>query len=679
MKVPYNWLKEYINVKLPPEKLAELLTMAGLSVESIQKAGLDHVLEIEITANRPDWLSMIGVAREVAALTGGKLKIPSPAKIRGKGQGLRVKVRIEDKSLCPRYTARPIYNVKVGESPAWLKERLEAMGLRPVNNIVDITNFCLFETGEPMHAFDLDKISGGEVIIRKARRGEKLIVIEGAEKSLEGSELVIADKDRPIAIAGVMGGLSTEVTSSTKNILLEAAFFDPISIRRASRKLGISTESSYRFERRVDINNIAYASDRALGLILELAGGQAGPFIDAGLKKAKETTINVKYDHVNKVLGTELSPSEIKKIASSLDMKEEKSSKDTITLKIPSFRYDLKAEIDVIEEVSRIYGYAKIPTTLPQLVEQPIRIEKDLAARNKILQILIGLGNDEIITYSLLGRKMMAAAELPDEEIVEVQNPLTTEQEVMRTSLIPGMLNAAMWNINRKTKDLRLFEMGNIYFKKPDGEYGEKRSLCIGMAGEVFASWAGGSRAASFYELKGIAEALLAELAIENTSFRHAVSKSFLSSECAGIYIGPHPIGMLGEVSPVVLNNFGIKEKVYVLEMDVESLITNAVMEKRFAELPRFPSVYRDISIVAGKDNLNSDVISAIKAAAGTMLKDARLIDRYEGKQIPEGKVSLTYRLEYRDLKKTLEEKDVLETHSRVLRSLEEKLGAKLR
>lgn len=680
MKISYNWLREYVNVRSAPDSLARTLTMAGLSVESVKAIGGDHIFEIEITANRPDWLSVIGVAREVAALTGGKLKVPAPAKVKIKAPpGEGVKIKVEERVLCPRYTARVIRDVKVGESPAWLKERIERCGVRSVNNIVDITNFCLLETGEPMHAFDLDKIASREVIVRKALQGEKIVSIEGTEKTLDKSMLVIADSKKPIAIAGVMGALNTEVTRATKNILLEAAFFDQTSIRRTSKKLAIATESSYRFERRVDIENIAYASDRALELIMKLAGGAAGAFIDIGAKEAKKRTIALRFDKVNKLLGTDISSAEIRKIAVSLGMKVDASSKEGLKLETPSFRHDLKAEIDVIEEISRVYGYDKIPATLPKIVEQPMRMDRGRTARNNTRECLIGLGLDEIITYSLLSKKAIASSGASVDSQVDVVNPLTSEQEAMRPSLVYGMLNAILWNINRKAKDLRLFEIGNVYYKK-DEKFGETEHLAVGITGEASgAGWTGGSREADFFELKGIIETLSSELGMKEMKFSHAKDGAFLSAECAHISLGGETAGTMGQVSPKILHNFGIKDKVYLLEVDLGRVFEHARMGKHFEELSKYPSVYRDISILVSRERLNSELVSVMRAAGGSILTDVKLIDRYEGKQVPEGKRGLTYRIEYRDRARTLEEKDVLDAHGRVLRELEEKFSAKLR
>ncbi|MDO8525914.1 MAG: phenylalanine--tRNA ligase subunit beta [Candidatus Omnitrophota bacterium] len=705
MRISCNWLKYYIDLKVGPEKLAELLTMAGLTAETPRRTEDDHILEIEITANRPDWLSYIGVARELAAITGGKLKMPKAAglyssseaegrvekfstrgfpRLRREASAARsngkskVRITVEEKALCPRYTARVIRNVRIGASSGDLKKKLEAMGLRPVNNIVDITNFCLFETGEPMHAFDLDKIDGGEVIVRRARKGEKIVTIDGVERSLSDAMLVIADRSKPIAIAGVMGALNTEVTGATKNILLEAASFDQISVRRTARALAISTESSYRFERRVDPDNIVPSSDRAASLIRELAGGDAGELVDIGRKSSPGNTITLRLSRLSSVLGLEIPVPKIKKIVTALGINIKRSSKESISMEAPRFRYDLNAEIDIIEEIARIYGYNKIPGTIPPIVEQDGRIPSDVIAAKRIRGVLTGLGADEIITYSLLGRNILKAAGLAADQAVEIKNPLSAEQEVMRPGLMPGMLTAILWNINRKAKDLRLFELGKIYSRGSEAKFIERECLSIGIAGEI-SSWAEGSRPAGFFDLKGAIETVLFDLGIDNAAFRQIRNEAYERSCAASIDIGGEEIGICGEAAKKILNNFDIKEAVYFCEISLDAILKYANLEKRFGELPKYPSAYRDISLIVQKEVLNSELTALAKSAAGAILKNIRLIDRYAGKQIPEGKVSLTYRLEYIDPSKTLEEKDVSSAHSNILRSLEERYGAKLR
>jgi len=677
MRISYNWLKEYVDLKESAEDLSEMLMSAGLPTESIENVGGDKVLEVEVTANRPDWLSYVGVAREIAAITGRKLKIPAAGKSDASGQKPGVNIKIEDKELCPRYTARIIRNIKVGESPAWLKARLEAMGLRPVNNIVDITNFCLFETGEPMHAFDLDKLSGSEVIVRRAKKGEKILTIDGVERTLENSMLVIADGSKPVAIAGVMGGLNTEVNYSTKNILLEAAYFEPISIRRTSRKLALSSDSSYRFERRVDISNITYSSDRASDLICQMAGGKAEKLIDIGAKPAKFKPVTLNMDKLDAVLGHSIPLAKAKKILISLGLKSKTSSKGKLSLEAPHFRYDLKDEVDLIEEVARIYGYNKIPSTIPSIFAQPERMSSDMYVLKKVRAAFAGLGFDEIITYSLLSKKLIQNTALSAEDSVCISNPLSIEQEAMRPSLVPGMLSAVVWNINRRSKDLKLFEIGHVYGKSGSG-FTEKQYLGACITGEM-SNWAGGTRDYSFFDLKGALEALFDSIGIKNILFTSARDCRFSDASCASIELAGENIGIMGEIDAGVLGEFDIKSPVYVCEICLDKMRLHSKTKNRFEALPKYPSVLRDISIVADKDTPNQKMEYVIKESAGGVLKDVKLVDKYSGKQIPAGKISLTYRLEYQNPAKTLEDKEVSETTSKILQALESELGAKLR
>ena len=697
MKISFNWLKDYIDIKVSPEKLAEMMTMAGLSVDSIEKKSDDAILEVEITSNRPDWLAYIGVAREVAAITGAKLKVPSARHCEGakrpkqskkeiaslpsvaRNDSLRVSIKVLNKVLCPRYTARIIRNVRVGESPEWLKKKIEAIGLRSVNNVVDITNFCLFETGEPMHAFDLDNIKDGAVIIRKASKGEKIVVIDGTERSLDDSMLVIADPSGPIAIAGVMGGIKTEVGLPTKNILLEAAYFDPITTRRTSRKLALSSESSYRFERKVDMDNIKYASDRATQLILEAAGGDAEDFIDLGIEKKAKANIGLSIDRLNKILGVSIAPSKVKSILTSLGLKFKSQTKDALKFEIPNFRQDLQDEIDLVEEVARIYGYDNIPETLPPIVEKGLRLPLSLITSGIIRETLKALSLSEIVTYSLFSRKMLSLCNMQDKDAVAIKNPLSAEQEIMRLSSIPGMLNAIRYNINRKNNDLKFFELGKVYFKEGAASFKERRNLTIGITGEIHDRWIGRTRKTALFDLKGILETLLSELGIGEFVARETENSTFSSSACASIEVKGEPVGIIGQVSPDVLKNFDIKDKVYILEIDCEKILNLATLEKHFKEPIRYPSVLRDISIIVDNSISNNSIISSVKQSAGPLLKNVQLIDRYHGGQIPDGKISLTYRLEYQDVSRTLEDREVQEAHSRVVRALENNLGAKPR
>ncbi|MBI4974693.1 MAG: phenylalanine--tRNA ligase subunit beta, partial [Candidatus Omnitrophica bacterium] len=389
----------------------------------------------------------------------------------------------------------------------------------------------------------------------------------------------------------------------------------------------------------------------------------------------------LRYSRLDKILGLDIGPAKVKRILNSLGLKIEKAAKDKIELKIPAYRYDLQDEIDIIEEVSRIYGYDKIPQTIPNIVEGSSREDQNRIVEKRVREVLTGLGLDEIITYGLLSNKLLNMSGISDTNVVEIKNPLSSEQALMRPSLITGMLNTMIWNINRKTKDLKLFELGKVYFKKPDRGFIEIRHLCIGITGQIYSGWDGHVRTAWFADLIGMLETLLSEFGIDPLSYslKEAEDKRFSSTACASIGIKGDVIGIAGEIAPEILNNFDIKDKVYALEIDIDILKKHGPLKRHFKGLPKYPSVLRDISIIVSKEVLNAQVLSLIMETGGPVLSDVKLIDRYVGKQVPDGKVSLTYRLEYQDLQKTLEEKNISQVHFKILQALESKFNARLR
>ncbi|MFH1995526.1 MAG: phenylalanine--tRNA ligase subunit beta [Candidatus Omnitrophota bacterium] len=587
---------------------------------------------------------------------------------------------MDDKKLCPRYTARIIRNVKVGPSPAWLVEKLESMGLRPVNNIVDITNFCLIELGEPMHAFDLDKLAGQSIVVRAARGKEKITTIDGIERELDASILVIADSERPVAVAGVMGGLDTEVSSSTKTILLEAAIFDPVSVRRTSRKLGLSTESSYRFERRIDPDIVKAASDRAAQLILKLAGGEAGPFVDRGSSGRKKRLIGLRIDRVRDVLGVTVTPPEIKKIFTGLGLSVRSASTKKFAVAVGGWRGDLTSEIDLIEEVARIYGIGNIPVTTPEFFEQPTRISDKVEVERIARDYLNALGLDEIITYSLVSSRVIDRSGIGGEEALSIANPLSAEQEVMRPSLVPGLLNTVLSNINKGTRDVKCFEIGGVYRKAANRRgFTEEQYVGIAMTGRELAAWKQDIRNCTYFDAKGAVEALFERLGIGDAAFIPGKLPYIAAGSCADIRIGGTSAGYLGRIADHVAGAFDIKQEVFAAELRLSALLGRVNLSRRYKKPPVYPSVTRDISIVVENRVSNASVIKCIRGEGGSLVKETRPFDRYTGEQIPEGKKNLTYRVEYLDPAKTLEDAEVNEVHSRICGALARELGATFR
>jgi len=678
MKISYNWLKEYVDIKLKPEQLAEKLTMSGSEVTTIEKIGSDYLLELEITPNRPDCLSYIGIAREVAAVTGRKLKLPQST-IHNPRSTILPKVTIMDKDLCPKYTARIIKGVKVGPSPKWLVEKIEKMGLRPVNNIVDISNFVLFETGQPLHAFDYDKLKGGEIIVRRAKKDEKITTIDRDAKTLQADTLVIADAQRPIAIGGVMGALNSEVTDSTTNILLESAYFSPVSIRKTSRSLGLTSESSYRFERSVDLGGVIPASDRAASLILELSGGQAGSIKDAGKSAQRQKEISLSLLYLKSILGCSIPSPSVKKILTSLSLTVKTKTKDKLSIKIPSTRQDLKSDIDIVEEIARIYGYNNFPSTIPTIVGHAERRQFERKVNDLTRETLISLGLNEIITYSLIAGKFLEGLDVNPAKIIKIKNPLSREQEIMRPTLIPGLLSIISRNLNRRLKNQKIFELGKAYFK--DGKkFEEEHYLSIAITGESSTSWHD-RRKVDFFDLKGIIQTLFDRLQIAGVNFVGGVDKSSPLSEGGTLLLtnSNKTVGIIGKLKKEVLDRFDISTEVIICQIEIGNLLKLIKLKKRFSKIIKYPSVTRDLSIIIDEKIVNANIMSIIKKIGGTLVKKVEFFDQYHGDQIPSGKKGLSYSIEYQAKNRTLTDVEINKLHSEIRTALIEKLSAQIR
>jgi len=676
MRFTYSWLKEYIDVKLKPKELAEKLTMAGLEIEAVSQADGEWVFEAEVTTNRPDWLNIIGIAREVAAITDEKMAATKAGQHSSASAGRAAQpksaanciIQVLDKQSCPRYTGRIITGVKVAPSPEWLIKRLKSIGVRSVNNIVDITNFVLFETGQPLHAFDFDKLSGGRIIVRRAKGNEQIVTIDGVTRKLDLSMLVIADENAPVAIAGIMGGKGTEVTESTKTILLESAYFDPAITRKVSRCLGLGSDSSYRFERGVDLAGVKTASDRASALIAAIAGGLTGKIIDIGKKSITQANVLVNFQKVNDVLGTNVPTKEISRILKALGLKSGKTSKAGAVFTIPSWRRDLKKEEDLIEEIIRIYGYDKICTDSVFIPMQP-----DLA--RIISDTLVSFGLNEAITYSLVDKVLDDIFQpAPLVAAIKIKNPLSSDFAVLRRNIIAGILNAAKWNLNRNINDIKLFEIGPVYHsEKLDRQ--EENHIVICLSGTRRDNWQDGVNPVDFYYLKGITDSLFKKLGVSNYDIKPGQSGIFQAEQSAEIMIKGEPAGFLGKVEKGLLKKIDIDKDCFVCQINMDILVKHVELKKRFTALPKFPVVYRDISTLAKIETPLGDIVNMIKETAGDIIKEIKLFDVYKGEQIPKGHRSLIFRLTYQSFDKTLTDKEVEIIHSGIISALKEQLG----
>jgi phenylalanyl-tRNA synthetase beta chain len=706
MRVSFNWLKDYVDICISPEEIAEKLTMSGLEVTSRTKLDQDVIMEIEVTPNRADCLSIAGVAREIAAVTGKKLKLPKLPAFRGRAASV-ISIQVKDKLLCPRYLGRVIKNVEVGPSPEWLVHRLEVMGIRAVNNIVDITNFCLLEFGQPLHAFDLDKLQGQKIVVRRALEDEEIITIDGVKRKLQPDMLVIADKSVPQAIAGIMGGRDSEVIDeATTNILLESAYFDPVNVHNTSRKLGLATQSSYRFERGVDLEGVLLGSLRAAELITNLAKPSSrsgkrrsrtivvGKLIDKGKKAGEARKVSLNYARAGRVLGVDISPVQVKEILSGLQFSIAQRSKQGVTVKVPSFRPDISRESDLIEEVVRLYGYDRIPLRVSQLAPNlsstgnlQLSCEETY---NTVRKILSSFRLNEIMTYSLISRQALRKLWAHCENLITVKNPLSYEQEILRPTLLVGMLNALLINVNRRNTDLKLFELSRIYRKGNDGGTEELTNLSIGITGKKGGNWMGKSGEYSFFDLKGIVQSLLNGLGVKNYRFAESEDAVFVPGRCAslvfesagGKHKGGHKeniFGISGEVKKEILGRFDISSPVYACELQLHKLLEHIHPEKKFVPLPRFPSVERDISLIVPQEVSSEEITALISKIGRELVVKVALVDQYFGEQIPSGFRGLTYSIEYNSVERTLTAEEVDRLHTEVRQALTKELKVQFR
>lgn len=680
MKLSYKWIKEYVDVSEGAKELAARLTMSGSEVGGIKEVDGDSVMELEITSNRPDCLNIIGLAREASAVFDRDLKVPSMELPEGSAAGgPNIKCDIQDRKLCSYYSARVITDVKVGPSGKRIREKILAVGLREVNNAVDITNFCLMEMGQPMHAFDLDKIKGGSIIIRGAVKGEKIETIDGVERVLEPGMAVIADADGPVAIAGVMGGKRTEVTETTKNILLESAYFNPASIRRTARVLGLMSDSSYRFERGVDKGMVEAASNRAAKIFSEETGGKICGFYSDGDISPEEKEIRFSSENAGRVLGIPVEEEQAKHIFNRLGMSVSKAGGGVMTVKVPGFREDIRGEIDLVEEVARISGYDKIPPRITRIVAQINRKQQARKATEKLRDILSAAGLNEIMTYSLISEDAAGIVPGITGEAVTLMNPLSEEQKVLTPQLVDGMLKSIAWNLNRKNNDIGLYEIGKIYAPAVGGEgFSETPALCIGMTGAIRKNWREGARPAELYDVKGMLEEVFSAMKLP-VSFRECRIDGMDS--CAEIIVqGENKnIGFIGRPGQKLLDKYDITQDVFLAQIELGSLLEQAELTRRYQAVPRFPSSARDISVLCVEELAACEIEEAILSSGEDIIRGVELVDTYQGEQIPKGKKSLTYSIEYGLDIRTLKDEEIQVVHNGILEKLAERFKVSFR
>ncbi len=714
MVFSYNWLQSFFQKKLPkPEKLTELLTMHSFEVAGVKRASKDYVLDIDVLPNRgPDCFSHLGIARECAALMSLKLKtqnlkLKEDKKLRTKDF---IKIEVKDKTDCSRYTARVITNVKVGFSPKWIQKRLKVCGLRPINNIVDIANYVMLETGQPLHAFDLDKISGMKIpnpksqipnkskiqnpkiktiIVRRTKKGEKIITLDNEKYNLDEDILVIADSKEPLAIAGIKGGKKAEIDKKTRTVVLESANFNSRVVRKGSKILDLKTDASWRFEHGIDPNLTEIAINRAADLIQKEARGKiTSGLVDFYPKKVLPKKITLSYIYLTKLLGVKIEREEAKEVLTRLGFKIVKEKHPFLTVEVPTFRLDISLPEDLIEEIGRIYGYQKIPAFFPIVSLIPPKRNFQIFWENIIKNILKELGFTEVYNYSFIGGKEAKIFRYKDSEIVEIENPTSKEFRYLRPSLVLNLLKNIKSNfkylpvssLSRRRwqagyDKIQIFELGKIFLKdQKRRKVLEKKMLSGGLASKRISS-----KADEFYCLKGTIDSLFNKLGISDIwydSYQPSPEQSKLTiwqpKKCAEIKISQEEIGFLGEISPSILKDLDIKGKIVLFDLDFERIANLCSEEHEYQPISQYPAAVRDLAVLVPRGVKVVEVLNKIGSISGSLVRDVDLFDIYEGEELPRGKKNLAFHIIYQAEDRTLKSGEIDKIQQKIIKVLEE-------
>jgi phenylalanyl-tRNA synthetase beta chain len=694
MLISYNWLRELTNTALTPVELRERLTMVGLAIDAVEELEGDSIIDVEVPSNRPDCLSHIGIAREVAVIENSKLQIPKSKTFQTAGEASDfTSVEIEDADLCARYAARIVRGVKIGPSPAWLKKRLGEIGQRPINNVADITNYVLHEFGQPLHAFDLAKLTERRIIVRRATAGEKLTTLDGVDRQLDPQMLVIADSVVPVALAGIMGGLDSEISDVTTDVLIESAYFNPDSVRHTARKLGMDTEASRRFERGADCENVLQAQTRCVELICEIAGGVASEdAIDVYPNPLPARAITFRPARVESLTSLRVELAEMTRILAALGFTQrEPENNGVFQFVVPSWRIDVGIEEDLIEEIARHVGYEKIASELPpsNLAGEYQPAERK---RRDLRLAFTSLGYDEAINFSfidmahdeqieLLPALNTAATNTGESSLVALNNPILEGATRMRPTLLPGLLESVRHNLNHGNRDVKLFEIGRVFAGSGPGELPQERDglalLATGGATEEGRAQATGE--IDFFELKGAIEAALDAMKLGPVSFSRAQVQHLREGQAARVTLADGTaIGSAGRLAESIATSYKFRQPVYLAELDLTALLASESRSIQYAPLPRYPSVTRDVTLLVSRDVSFADVVEFVESEQIANYAGVMLVGVYEGKNIPVDKRSITVRMEYRSSEGTLRDDEVEERHRGLIDSLLTKFNAAL-
>jgi phenylalanyl-tRNA synthetase beta chain len=684
MKISLTWLREFVDVPADPAGIKAALVSVGLGVESYTSVDGDVIFEVEVTTNRPDCLSHYGTARELSAFYRQPLKplddIVQGMKESGTAAASELAIEIAAPDLCARYCGRVVRNVEVKPSPAWLVKRLEAVGQRPINNVADVTNYVLMELGHPLHAFDLARLRQKKIIVRRARNGEHLRTLDGVGRTLTEDNLVIADAERAGAIAGVMGGEDSEISAATRTVLIESAWFDPISIRRTSKAQGLHTEASHRFERGADIEMAPKALDRTAAMIADLAGGEVlEGMVDRFPQRRPRPELALRASEIVRILGFEVPGDEVERILRALGFEAVEQAKGHWSVRPPSWRLDIGREVDLVEEVARQYGYDRLPSRVrpaPPRPERDTRREKELT----VSSVLVGLGYHEIIASAMVDPN--EDARFSDRAPVRILNPISQEASAMRTTAVPSLIHAVRWNLDRGQDELRFFEVGKTYAARPEGVKGlpeERRILTLGASGHRRpASVHDGAKPLDIFDLKGDLEALLENFEIPSLSFEPA-SVAYYEAGLSGRFIAAaETVAVLGQLSREMAQEYKLRQPLWIGELDLDTLLALPLRLRTFRPLSKFPAVERDFSLVLPEGVSYARLAEAIRGLDLPELASIRPGDLFRGGSVATGHYSLLLRVTFQSQDHTLISEEVDRLGQRVLAALEP-LGAQLR
>lgn len=683
MFISYEWLKDFLEVELDPQELRERLTMVGLAIDAVETHAADSVLDVEVPSNRPDCLSHIGIAREVSVIESKPLRSPKTYPLKGEGSTASLtSVEIKDPDLCPRYAARIVRGVKIGPSPDWLAKRLETIGQRPINNVADITNYVLHELGQPLHAFDLEKLGGQRIVVRRAAAGEKLKTLDGIERTLTADMLVIADAEKPVALAGIMGGEDSEISARTTDVLIESAYFNPHSVRQTARQLGMDTEASRRFERGADCEGVLRAQQRCVELICEVAGGVATEdALDVYPEPLRERVVSLRPERVPALTSLTVQPDEIQRILGGLGFEPVTEN----SFRVPSWRIDVEQEEDLVEEVARHTGYEKIGSELPPSDSSGEYQPAEMKQRS-LRRALNAFGYDEAINFSFIQQDtrfdLIPSLSGHENDQPQLANPIIEDAAWMRSTLLPGLLSSVRHNLNHGIRDVRLFEIGRIFSISKQKELPQE-SLALALVatgGALEENRAQSERELDFFDLKGALEAGVDWMNLSPLTFAPASARHLRVGQSAAIKSGDGTaIGTIGRLAESVGTSYKFRQPVYVLELDLGALLKGPAKLIQYSPLPRYPSVTRDISLLVNRNVALDEIIAAVHDEHVADCRDVKLVGTFAGGNIPPAKRSVTLRLEYRSDERTLRDEEVEAYHSRLTSRLLDTFGAEQR